>query len=78
MSGDDVDASGQPHARENVLHEIGYFQAKYGRRNVVLLYEDGVNIPSNLGGIVYAAYPKGTVQASFDVLDRELRAIYQN
>jgi predicted nucleotide-binding protein len=77
MSGDDEDSNGQVHARENVVHEIGYFQAKYGRRNVVLLHEEGVNIPSNLGGIVYSAYPKGMIRASFGVLDRELRAIYE-
>lgn len=76
MSGDDADAEGQPRARENVLHEIGFFQSKYGRRNVVLLHEDGVSIPSNLGGIVYTAYPKGNVGAAFGVMARELKAVY--
>lgn len=76
MSGDDVDSEGQLRSRENVLHEIGYFQAKYGRRNVILLHEDGVSIPSNLAGIVYVAYPKATPAATFGTLDRELKAIY--
>lgn len=76
MSGDDLDAAGQVRARENVMHEVGFFQAKFGRRNVVLLHEDGVNIPSNLGGIVYTAYPKGNVGAAFAVMGRELKAIY--
>ena len=77
MSGDDTDAAGQPRARENVLHEIGFFQSKYGRRNVVLLHEEGVSIPTNLGGIVYTPYPKGNVGAAFAVMARELKAIYK-
>lgn len=77
MSGDDTDEDGQLRARENVLHEIGFFQSKYGRRNVVLLHEDGVSIPTNLGGIVYTAYPKGNVGAAFGVMARELKAIYR-
>lgn len=76
MSGDDTDEAGQIRARENVMHETGYFQAKYGRNRVVLLHEDGVNVPSNLGGIVYVPYPKATPSAAFSVLDRELKAIY--
>lgn len=77
MSGDDADDEGRPRARENVLHEIGFFQSKYGRKNVVLLHEDGVSIPTNLGGIVYTPYPKGNVGAAFGVMARELKAIYR-
>jgi predicted nucleotide-binding protein len=76
MSGDDADASGQARVRENVMHEIGYFQGKYGRNNVVLLHEDGVSVPTNLSGIVYIAYPRETISATFGVLDRELKSIY--
>src|ERR1700761_5843753 len=34
--------------RENVMHEIGFFQGSYGRTFVVLLHEEGVNVPTNL------------------------------
>ncbi len=77
MSGDDADDGGQIRVRENVMHEIGFFQAKYGRHRVILLHEEGVNVPTNLSGIVYVAYPKGLVAATFGVLDRELKAIYR-
>lgn len=77
MSADDADADGQARVRENVMHEIGYFQAKYSRQRVVLLHEEGTSVPTNLSGIVYVAYPKGTVSATFGVLDRELKAIYE-
>lgn len=76
MSGDDTDEAGQVRTRENVMHETGYFQARYGRHRVVLLHEDGVNVPSNLGGIVYVPYPTATPSAAFGLLDRELKAIY--
>lgn len=77
MSGDDKDDAGQARARENVIHEIGYFQAAYGRHRIILLHEEAVSVPSNLSGIVYVPYPKDKVDASFGVLDRELKAIYR-
>lgn len=40
-------------ARENVVAELGYFTAKYGRDNVCTLYEQGVNIPSDFSGVTY-------------------------
>lgn len=59
------------------MHEIGYFQGRYGRSKVVLLHEDGVNIPTNLSGVAYVPFPKGYVSGGFTVLQRELNAIYK-
>ena len=42
-------------ARENVVAELGYFMAKYGRTNVCTLYEKGVNIPSDFSGVTYVS-----------------------
>ena len=78
MTGDDIDADGQARARENVMHEIGFFQAKYGRARVCLLHEEAVSIPTNLSGVVYVPFPKGNIGASFGVLMRELKAMYGN
>lgn len=77
MTGDDIDIDGTAKARENVMHEIGFFQGAYGRSRVVLLHEEGVSIPTNLSGVVYIPFPKGTVVASFYVLSRELQAMYK-
>lgn len=77
MTGDDLDAAGQARARENVIHEIGFFQGKYGLDRVCLLHEEGVSIPSNIHGLVYTPFPKEMVSASFGVLIRELKAFYK-
>lgn len=74
MTGDDV-FEDVVRARENVIHEIGYFQAEYGLENVVLLHELGVNIPSNFHGVVYIPFPKNTVEATYGPLARELKVI---
>lgn len=75
MTGDDMAVDGEIRARENVMHEIGFFQGKYGLSNVVLLHEAGVNIPSNIHGLVYIGFPKDTIDATFGALMRELKVI---
>jgi len=42
-----------PRARQNVVFEAGYFAGRLGRARVVLLHEAGVELPSDLDGIVY-------------------------
>lgn len=79
MTGDDELGDGErPRARENVMHEIGFFQGKYGLENVCLLYEEGTNIPSNIHGLVYIPFPKGYVNATFGALRRELDAAFSD
>lgn len=40
-------------ARQNVVLELGYFLAKLGRKNVMPLYENGVELPSDISGVLY-------------------------
>lgn len=75
MTGEDMTDSGEIRARENVMHEIGYFQGKYGLMNVVLLHEQGVNIPSNIHGLVYVGFPKDTSEVSLGALTREMKVL---
>lgn len=44
-----------PRARQNVILELGYAMGKLGRRNVTLLHEEGVELPSDILGVAY--YP---------------------
>jgi predicted nucleotide-binding protein len=43
----------QPRARQNVILELGFFVGALGRQRVVLLYEDGVELPSDISGVLY-------------------------
>lgn len=74
MTGDDTDSEGASRVRENVMHEIGYFQGRYDLTAVCLLHEEGTNIPSNIHGLVYIPFPKGYINAAFSTLMRELNA----
>ena len=40
-------------ARQNVILELGYFMGRIGRKNVCVLYEKGVELPSDYYGVVY-------------------------
>jgi hypothetical protein len=58
LTGDDVgglqDAKQQqPRARQNVVFELGFFFGKLDRQNVAVLYETGVERPSDIDGLVY-------------------------
>lgn len=43
----------RPRARQNVVFEHGYLNAKLGRNRVCALVEEGVEEPSDLAGVVY-------------------------
>lgn len=43
----------KPRARQNVILELGYFFGKLGRANVRALYDEKVELPSDLIGIEY-------------------------
>lgn len=75
MTGEDLTDNGETRARENVMHEIGYFQGKYGLQNVVLLHEQDVNIPSNIQGLVYIGFPKDSSEAALGALTREMKVL---
>lgn len=45
-----------PRARQNVIFELGYFCGAIGRKNVFVLYKEGVEIPNDYLGVVYTQY----------------------
>ena len=55
MTGEDEHTDGTLHARSNVIHEIGLFQAQLGyERAIILLCEDFSKFK-----ITYISFPKG-------------------
>ena len=75
MTGEDEHTDGTLHARSNVIHEIGLFQAQLGYERAIILLEKGCKRFSNIEGITYISFPKGGITASFEkiraVLKRE-------
>lgn len=49
----------KPRARQNVILELGYFIGRLGRARVCALYIEGVEIPSDIHGVLYVAYDGG-------------------
>ena len=47
------DSSDKQRARQNVVLETGYFMGKLGRDHLVILADDGIEMPSDLSGVVY-------------------------
>lgn len=53
---DDDDINGKKRARQNVILEYGYFIAKLGRKNTMLLKKGEIEIPSDISGVLYEDY----------------------
>lgn len=62
LTADDVGAAKaapehlNPRARQNAILELGYFLAKIGRENVAVLFEEGVELPSDYTGVEYISF----------------------
>jgi predicted nucleotide-binding protein len=46
-------------ARQNVILELGYFIGKLSRARVCALYREGVELPSDIHGVLYIPYDEG-------------------
>lgn len=49
------DSLDRTRARQNVVLETGYFMGKLGRDHVVILADEGIEMPSDLSGVVYTS-----------------------
>jgi hypothetical protein len=49
----------RPRARQNVILELGYFVGKLGRDRVCALYENGVELPSDVLGVQFVELRSG-------------------
>jgi predicted nucleotide-binding protein len=58
-------------ARQNVILELGYFMARLGRKNVVALRQEGLELPTDILGVAYIPLDDG--QAWKTLLARELQ-----
>ena len=72
LTKDDETKEGGMRARQNVIHEIGFFQGKYGRNKVILLYEQGVEVFSNISGILRIEFSSDHFEEIYENLRTEL------
>jgi predicted nucleotide-binding protein len=49
----DKPGEAKPRARQNVIFELGYFIGKLGRGNVCALHKEGIELPSDIHGVLY-------------------------
>ena len=61
----------QPRARQNVVFEWGFFVGALGREKVAVLYQEGVELPSDILGVTYI--PLGVGSQWKHELAREMR-----
>jgi predicted nucleotide-binding protein len=59
-------------ARQNVILELGYFMGRLERKNVVALQQEGLEVPTDILGILYIPLDDGDAWKT--LLARELRA----
>ena len=66
-------------ARPNVIFELGYFMAKLGRKSgkVIILCEDGVEIPSDISGVRWIKIKDSIRAAGEDIRDAVEYALRQ-
>lgn len=75
LTAEDERTDGTMHARENVIHEVGFFQAAYGFGRAIPVVEDTCTEFSNIAGIGQIWFTKGEILAKSEdiraVLERE-------
>ena len=70
---DEKDRALELRARQNVIFEFGYFAAKLGRPKVCCIYKKGVELPSDLNGLIYKEV-KDSIEEIGYALIKELKA----
>lgn len=65
LTGEDIDAVGGLHARENVIHELGLFQGRLGWRRAIIILEEGVGEFSNIHGVNQIRFRRSNIKETF-------------
>lgn len=76
VTGEDKLVNGEIHGRQNISHEIGMLQSadNIGGR-IIILKENGVNLPSNYSEFVYESFSKKSLDKCYFRIIKELRGL---
>lgn len=72
LTGEDEVENGTVRARQNVVHEVGVFQGRYGWERAIIVLEEGCDEFSNIHGVGQIRFPKGNLAAGFEEIRRVL------
>ena len=78
FTGENIDAEGKRHPRENVIHELGLFQGKLGSKRAIVLLEAGVERFSNIEGVQYIPFKKESISATISEILATLKREFAN
>ena len=73
LTAEDRHADESMHARENVIHEVGLFQARLGPTRAIVLLEHGCKRFSNLDGLTTINFPANDLMARSEDIRGVLR-----
>ncbi|GAB3168839.1 hypothetical protein GCM10027059_32380 [Myceligenerans halotolerans] len=73
LTAEDVTPDGRRLARQNVVHEVGLFQGRYGLDRVVLLVEEGCDFVPTTAAAQTITFPRGRIQPALYKLEVALR-----
>lgn len=73
MTAEDEMPNNTKRTRQNVIHEIGFFQGKLGFEKVAILKQDGVESFSNIDGIQYIPFSGENISQTFYNLQKMLK-----
>lgn len=73
MTAEDETSTNTKRTRQNVIHEIGFFQGKLGFEKVAILKQDNVESFSNIDGIQYIPFSGDDISQTFYELQRVLK-----
>lgn len=68
LTADDQTVSGGARARQNVTHELGFFHGILGRDRVLLLKQSGVELFSNISGLIYKEFERDSIESVFEAI----------
>lgn len=66
LTADDETSNGGSRARQNVIHELGFCHALFGRDKVLLLKQASVELFSNISGLIYKEFEANHIESIFE------------
>ncbi|MCK9874545.1 PfkB family carbohydrate kinase [Frankia sp. Ag45/Mut15] len=72
LTTEDLVEHGRGFARQNVVHEVGLFQGRYGQDRVIILVEEGCRFLPDIGATPPLVFPRNSIKKTFWSLREEL------